>query len=1331
MKLNGMFANAVGASLALWLCGGLPARALTIQLDYTYDVADAFGGGSFFSGNLAARAALEKAAADLGAAISPSLGVVTTDVFTGTSGSTDATFDWRLSVENPVSGATVSLNTFSFAADTVKIYVGMRSISGTALGQGGPAGVGVTLNGSGSGSEWAAAVADAEARSNAAMLRGGGPVIGTITDSSSLGSGTAYYSIGYGAMAGSLWFDNDSNNDGQIDSAATLDSYWHFDATTAVSSGQNDFYSVALHELMHAIGFGTSDTWSADQSGTDWLGANAITLNGGSGANLVTTGGHIRQSYMSQRLSDGVAQEVAMDPTLTVGTRKSLTVMDVAFLRDLGYASSTGALRVNLAPASAVAAGAQWKVDSGSWQNNGAVVSDLTATNHTVSFKPVLGWNPPTNQVVAIGTGQTNTITGTYTKAGITSPADGSVFNSRSVAFNWGSIAGASQYALWVGTTPGGAELYAGVEGGNLSRTVAVAPNGGGVYARLWAMIGGLWQAVNDYSYTAAPTPAKATMLSPASGSTNGGASVTFNWSAGTNASQYALWVGSASNGYDLYAADESTNLSRTVTLPVNGRKFYVRLWTCLYGDWQGNDYTYTAYSAPAAKATMLSPVNGSTNSSASMALNWSTGTNVSQYALWVGSASNSADLYGAVVGTNLTRTVTGLPVDGRSLFVRLWSFINGEWLSNDYGYRALTARKAQFTGLVNGATLGSGSVTLNWDGGAGASQYALWVGNALGAYDLGAFGPGTNLSQALSGLPTDGRLLYVRLWSLINGGWQWEECVYTAYSAPTARAQMLSPPNGSTNGSTSVTFRWDAGLGVSQYALWVGSASNGSDLFSSILGTNLSRTLNLPATGGAIYVRLWSQINGNWQYNDYSYRMPLPARAQMLSPVNGSTNGSTSVTFTWDAGLGASQYALWVGSALSGHDLYSLLEGISLADTLSLPATDGMIFVRLWSLINGNWDYYDYSYAMPSPGKAQMLSPANFSTNSSTAVTFTWSGGVGASQYALWLGSAANGHDLYAQSEGTNLSRTITVPSNGLVYYARLWSLINGEWRYNDYNYTAPPPRKAALLGATASGSTMTFTWDAGAGVSRYGLWVGRTPGGLDIYAADEGANLSRGVTMPIDGNVYYARLWSLINGVWEYNDYSVPTPLPEKAAMVSPVNGTANSSTSVTFTWTSGLGVSQYALWVGKTLGGTDLVTWGPATSRTQTLTVPFYDDYYYVRLWSLVNGDWQSTDYTYQAPPSQMASLTSPNVGTTIVSYDGVTSQLPCAWTAGVGVSEYWLGVGTAPGTYNIYAASQGMNRSRTVTIPWNVSTFYVRVGSRINGVWQFEDSTHTFY
>ena len=77
-------------------------------------------------------------------------------------------------------------------------------------------------------------------------------------------------------------------------------------------------------------------------------------------------------------------------------------------------AAPTGGLQVNLSPAGAVTAGAQWQVDGGALQSSGAVVTGLTGGSHTVAFKAVSGWLTPGGQTPAVTSGTTNIISGTY-----------------------------------------------------------------------------------------------------------------------------------------------------------------------------------------------------------------------------------------------------------------------------------------------------------------------------------------------------------------------------------------------------------------------------------------------------------------------------------------------------------------------------------------------------------------------------------------------------------------------------------------------------------------------------------------------------------------------------------------------------------------------------------------------------------------------------------------------------------------------------------------------------------------------------------------------------
>ena len=304
-----------------------------ITFDYSND-------GGFFASHLVAKAALEKAAGDINAVINYNLTAVTNDVTVGTSaggsgaGGKTLNFDFKYTYTNPSSGAEVDILNTAIAANEVRIFVGMRNLAGSTLGEGGPGGVGLSVSGSDAGGgTFAAAVASAQAADQ--HRRGGGPTISTLSGSIA----GAPFSFDIGSNVGNLWFDSDTDNNGATDNDATLNANWHFDSTSAVAAGKSDFYSVALHETLHAIGFGTSQTWnSLITGGDDWTGANAIAA-AGTGVNIIdlASGAHIASGIMSTRLSDGGLQQTVMSPSITTGTRKSLTALDVAFLQDLNY----------------------------------------------------------------------------------------------------------------------------------------------------------------------------------------------------------------------------------------------------------------------------------------------------------------------------------------------------------------------------------------------------------------------------------------------------------------------------------------------------------------------------------------------------------------------------------------------------------------------------------------------------------------------------------------------------------------------------------------------------------------------------------------------------------------------------------------------------------------------------------------------------------------------------------------------------------------------------------------------------------------------------------
>jgi len=197
--------------------------------------------------------------------------------------------------------------------------------------------------------------------------------------------------------------------------------------------------------------------------------------------------------------------------------------------------------------------------------------------------------------------------------------------------------------------------------------------------------------------------------------------------------------------------------------------------------------------------------------------------------------------------------------------------------------------------------------------------------------------------------------------------------------------------------------------------------------------------------------------------------------------------------------------------------------------------------------VINGATVYNDYTYSTGS--LAQLTSPSPSSLLTATTVEFTWSAGTGVSQYDLHLSTVAPGdYDLYVSGHITGTSRVVTkLPTNGTTVYARLYSVIGGVTFYSDYTYSTgslaqlTTPAPSSLL----PNSTVEFAWSAGTGVSQYDLHLSTVaPGDYDLYVSGHITGTATTVHgLPTNEAKIYARLYSVIDGITFYNDYTYKT--------------------------------------------------------------------------------------------------------------------------------------------------------------------------------------------
>ena len=197
---------------------------------------------------------------------------------------------------------------------------------------------------------------------------------------------------------------------------------------------------------------------------------------------------------------------------------------------------------------------------------------------------------------------------------------------------------------------------------------------------------------------------------------------------------------------------------------------------------------------------------------------------------------------------------------------------------------------------------------------------------------------------------------------------------------------------------------------------------------------------------------------------------------------------------------------------------------------------------------------------------------------------------------YSTVDGSAVSGVDYQATSgvltfTPGNQGQVVRVTVNGDAtaeasenFFVNLSSPVNavigdgqGRGEIADDDTVAKAELTTPVPGSTLVGSVATFGWTAGTNLTRYWLWVGRSPGAYDVYNGDQGLGLSREVTaLPTDGSSVWVRLWSLAGTTWLFEDYAYGTSLPALAVGNATVAegdaGTTEAVFQVTLSATSG---------------------------------------------------------------------------------------------------------------------------------------------------------------
>ncbi len=261
-----------------------PASALTIEFDYTYDTRGLFT--TALGDPITERRAVLDAAAAVYAGFSDSLTAITP-------GNGD---NWSVSFRHPsFAPGAVQISNAAIGNDTLRVYVGGSPIEGGVLG--------IATTGTVSASGSAGFVDSVRTRGQA----------------NALGSNAT----DYGVWGGSIWFNSARD--------------WSYDLTGAsLGAGQNDFYTTAVHELGHILGYGTAGSWNRWIDGNgQFAGPASVAAHGGPVA-LDSVRSHWAYPTTSETLA-GLSQGALMDSSTPSGQRELMTRLDLAGFSDIGW----------------------------------------------------------------------------------------------------------------------------------------------------------------------------------------------------------------------------------------------------------------------------------------------------------------------------------------------------------------------------------------------------------------------------------------------------------------------------------------------------------------------------------------------------------------------------------------------------------------------------------------------------------------------------------------------------------------------------------------------------------------------------------------------------------------------------------------------------------------------------------------------------------------------------------------------------------------------------------------------------------------------------------
>jgi hypothetical protein len=320
---------------------------------------------------------------------------------------------------------------------------------------------------------------------------------------------------------------------------------------------------------------------------------------------------------------------------------------------------------------------------------------------------------------------------------------------------------------------------------------------------------------------------------------------------------QYQVFLGTSLGNLPLYATVTSP---QTAFSNLNPGTQYLWQVVATVGNQTatGMVWPFTTAGTQSQAPDAVWPVNGATVDSTTLTLQWTSVSGASQYKVFFGSNVNNLPLYSTVNAPTVTAPVYNLN-PGATYYWQIEAIVGGNTATSEkFAFTTPGAsQKPNAVWPLNGVTVDSTTLNLEWTQISGASQYQVFFGSASTNLPLYATVNAPGVTSAVYNL-NPGTTYYWQVAAIVGGS----TATSAVFSFTTPGSQTFSPPglvwpsNGSTGNATSLNVQWTAVMGATQYNVSFGTSS-----------TNLTPYVTVAAPGvNAPFYNLNSGATYYWQ---------------------------------------------------------------------------------------------------------------------------------------------------------------------------------------------------------------------------------------------------------------------------------------------------------------------------------------------------------------------------------------------------------------------------------------------------------------------------------